>query len=50
MRQRDKVIVCAEGIIDYLVAQIIIERVKEDFGKVSIQMVNEVYEQIKLRM
>ena len=31
MRQRDKVIECAEGIIDYVIARIIMERVKEDF-------------------
>mgnify|MGYP003133119639 CR=1 FL=1 len=50
MRKKDKVIECAEDIIDYVVARIIMERVNEDFGKASIQMANEVYEQVKLRM
>lgn len=50
MEQTEKVIECAEGIIDYVVDQIIMERVKEDFGKASIEIANAVYEQIKLRM
>jgi len=50
MEQREKVIECADGIIDYIVEQMIMERVKEDFGKSSIEIADAVYEQIKLRM
>tara|TARA_Y100000114_G_C11582750_1_gene241894 strand:- start:341 stop:493 length:153 start_codon:yes stop_codon:yes gene_type:complete len=50
MEQREKVIECADGIIDYVVEHIIMERVKEDFGKASIEIANAVYQQIKYRM
>lgn len=48
--ERDKIIECADGIIDYITEQIIMERVFDDFGVKSINIANKVYEQIKLRM
>ena len=48
--ERDKIIECADGIIDYITEQIIMERVYDDFGIKSIDIANKVYEQIKLRM
>ena len=48
--ERDKIIECADGIIDYITEQIIMERVYDDFGVKSINIANKVYEQIKLRM
>lgn len=48
--ERDKIIECADGIIDYITEQIIMERVYDDFGVKSIDIANKVYNQIKLRM
>ena len=55
MEQRDKIIECAEGIIDYMSEQMIMPRVFEDFGnKLEAEeyeeIANKVYNQIKLRM
>lgn len=48
--ERDKIIECADGIIDYITEQIIMERVYDDFGVKSLDLANKVYNQIKLRM
>lgn len=48
--ERDKIIECADGIIDYISEQIIMERVYDDFGVKSLDIANKVYDQIKLRM
>ena len=58
--QRDKVIECADGIIDYISEQLLMDRVVEDFGMTSVdndedraklmEIANAVYDQIKLRM
>jgi hypothetical protein len=55
MEQRDKIIECAEGIIDYMSEQMIMPRVFEDFGnELEVEeyeeIANKVYNQIKLRM
>lgn len=55
MEQRDKIIECAEGIIDYMSEQMIMPRVFEDFGneleaEEYEEIANKVYNQIKLRM
>tara|TARA_R110000823_G_C15826265_1_gene489796 strand:+ start:55 stop:222 length:168 start_codon:yes stop_codon:yes gene_type:complete len=55
MKQREKIIECAEGIIDYMSEQMIMPRVFNDFGhnleaEESEEIANKVYEQIKLRM
>ena len=58
--QRDKIIECADGIIDYISEQLLMDRVVEDFGMTSVdndedgaklmEIANAVYDQIKLRM
>ena len=55
MEQRDKIIDCADGIIDYMSEQMIMPRIFEDFGheleaEEYENISNAVYEQIKLRM
>jgi len=55
MEQRDKIIDCADGIIDYMSEQMIMPRIFEDFGheleaEEYEDISNAVYEQIKLRM
>ena len=48
--QKQKSIECADGIIDYINEQIIMERVRDEFGSYSLEIANEVYKQIKIRM
>ena len=55
MRTREKIIECADGIIDYMSEQMIVPRIKEDFGNdLTIEQIdkiaNIVYQQIKTRM
>tara|TARA_R100000742_G_C4279306_1_gene103526 strand:+ start:5639 stop:5836 length:198 start_codon:yes stop_codon:yes gene_type:complete len=55
MEQRDKIIDCADGIVDYITEQMIMPRVFEDFGheleaEEYENISNKVYQQIKLRM
>jgi hypothetical protein len=55
MKQREKIIELADGIIDYMSEQMIMPRIFEDFGhKLEAEeyenISNAVYEQIKLRM
>jgi uncharacterized Fe-S radical SAM superfamily protein PflX len=55
MEERDKIIDCADGIIDYMSEQMIMLRVIEDFGneleaEEYEEIANKVYNQIKLRM
>ena len=55
MEQRDKIIDCADGIVDYITEQMIMPRVFEDFGneleaEEYEDIANKVYNQIKLRM
>lgn len=55
MEQRDKIIECADGIVDYITEQMIMPRVFEDFGneleaEEYEEIANKVYNQIKLRM
>jgi len=53
--ERQKIIECADGIIDYMSEQIIMQRVHEDFGdslslEGCVKIADKVYQQIKLRM
>jgi len=55
MKRREKIIECAEGIIDYMSEQMIMPRIFEDFGneleaEEYEEIANKVYNQIKLRM
>jgi len=55
MKQREKIIELADGIIDYMSEQMIMPRIFEDFGheldaEKYEDISNAVYEQIKLRM
>ena len=55
MEHRDKIIDCADGIVDYITEQMIMPRVFEDFGneleaEEYEEIANKVYNQIKLRM
>tara|TARA_R100001460_G_scaffold39233_1_gene73989 strand:+ start:930 stop:1127 length:198 start_codon:yes stop_codon:yes gene_type:complete len=55
MEERDKIIDCADGIVDYITEQMIMPRVFEDFGnelesEEYEDIANKVYNQIKLRM
>ena len=55
MKQREKIIECADGIVDYITEQMIMPRVFEDFGHELEDseyeyIANKVYNQIKLRM
>lgn len=55
MKQREKIIELAEGIIDYMSEQMIMPRIFEDFGheleaEEYKDIANKVYKQIKLRM
>lgn len=55
MKQREKIIELAEGIIDYMSEQMIMPRIFEDFGneleaEEYEDIANKVYKQIKLRM
>lgn len=55
MEERDKIIDCADGIIDYMSEQMIMPRIFEDFGneleaEEYEEIANKVYNQIKLRM
>jgi len=55
MKQREKIIELADGIIDYMSEQMIMPRIFEDFGheleaEEYENISNKVYEQIKLRM
>ena len=55
LEQREKIIECADGIIDYMSEQMIMPRIFEDFGhdleaEEYEEIANNVYEQIKLRM
>jgi hypothetical protein len=55
MKQREKIIELAEGIIDYMSEQMIMPRIFEDFGneleaEEYEEIANKVYNQIKLRM
>ena len=55
MKQREKIIELADGIIDYITEQMIMPRVFDDFGhnlecEESEEIANKVYQQIKLRM
>ena len=55
MKQREKIIELADGIVDYITEQMIMPRVFEDFGneleaEEYEEIANKVYNQIKLRM
>jgi hypothetical protein len=55
LEQREKIIECADGIIDYMSEQMIMPRIFEDFGheleaEDYQDMAEKVYQQIKLRM
>jgi hypothetical protein len=55
LEQREKIIECADGIIDYMSEQMIMPRVYDDFGQDldvhdAERLANIVYQQIKLRM
>ena len=55
MEEKDKIIDCADGIVDYITEQMIMPRVFEDFGneleaEEYEDIANKVYNQIKLRM
>jgi len=55
MKQREKIIELADGIVDYITEQMIMPRVFEDFGhelkaEEYEDIANKVYNQIKLRM
>ncbi len=55
LEQREKIIECADGIIDYMSEQMIMPRVYDDFGHDldvhdAERLANIVYQQIKLRM
>lgn len=55
MKQREKIIELADGIIDYMSEQMIMPRIFEDFGheleaEEYEDMAEKVYQQIKLRM
>jgi len=48
--ERDKIIKCADDIINHITDKIIMERINKEFGVKSIDLANKVYNQIKLRM
>ncbi len=55
MKQREKIIELADGIVDYITKQMIMPRIFEDFGheleaEEYEDISNKVYNQIKLRM
>jgi hypothetical protein len=55
MKQREKIIELADGIVDYITEQMIMPRIFEDFGheleaEEYEDKSNKVYNQIKLRM
>jgi hypothetical protein len=55
MKQREKIIELADGIVDYITEQMIMPRIFEDFGheleaEEYEDISNKVYNQIKLRM
>jgi hypothetical protein len=55
MKQREKIIELADGIVDYITEQMIMPRIFEDFGheleaEEYEDISNKVYDQIKLRM
>ena len=55
LEQREKIIECADAIIDYMSEQMIMPRIFEDFGhnleaEEYEEIANKIYNQIKLRM
>ena len=55
LEQREKIIECADAIIDYMSEQMIMPRIFEDFGhdleaEEYEEIANKVYNQIKLRL